>query len=88
LPQEWTITYFGYAEIFAPTAVFVWVLRIKTTAQTLVGAISDRQRLRQLLFESIKGRLSRQPFVQFFRYLRSPMGSPFCYENFTPQSRP
>jgi hypothetical protein len=58
----------------APTAVFVGVLGIKTTAQTLVGAIIDRPRLRQLLFESIKDRLSRQPFVQFFRYFRSPMG--------------
>jgi hypothetical protein len=36
------ITYFGYAEILAPTAVFVWVLRIKTTEHTPVGAISDR----------------------------------------------
>ena len=39
--------------MIAPTAVFVGVLRIKTTAQTLVGAIIDRPRLRQLLFESI-----------------------------------
>ncbi|MBQ2256789.1 MAG: hypothetical protein II330_07985, partial [Clostridia bacterium] len=37
----------------APTAVFVGVLGIKTTAQTLVGAIIDRPRLRQLLFECI-----------------------------------
>jgi hypothetical protein len=57
----------------APTTVFVGILGVKNTAQTLVGAICDRQRLRQLLFESIKGCLAKQPFVQFFRYFRSPM---------------
>ena len=60
--------------MIAPTAVFVWALRIKAAAQTLVGAISDRPLLRQLLFENIKGCLTKQPFVQFYRYLRSPMG--------------
>ncbi|MBQ2255971.1 MAG: hypothetical protein II330_03820, partial [Clostridia bacterium] len=43
----------SWRSLIAPTAVFVWVLRIKTTAQTLVGAISDRPLLRQLLLESI-----------------------------------
>jgi hypothetical protein len=37
----------------APTTVFVEILGVKTTAQTLVGAIIDRPRLRQLLFETI-----------------------------------
>jgi hypothetical protein len=32
------ITYFGYAEILAPTTVFVGILGVKNTAQTLVGA--------------------------------------------------
>ena len=40
--QARAITYFGCAEILAPTAVFVLVLGINTIAQTLVGAISDR----------------------------------------------
>ena len=58
--------------MIAPTAVFVGVLRIKTTAQTLVGAIIDRPRLWQLLFESIKARLAKQPFVKFFPLIPQP----------------
>ena len=54
IAQARAITYFGCAEILAPTAVFVLVLGIKTIAQTLVGAISDRQHLQQLSIKTIK----------------------------------
>ena len=37
--------------MIAPTAIFVWVLRINATAQTLVGAISYRPLLRQLFIK-------------------------------------
>ena len=48
------ITYFGYAEILAPTSVCAVALMRKTQTETAVGAISDRQCLRQLLeFERI-----------------------------------
>ena len=66
--QARAIKYFGCAEILAPTAVFVLVLGINTIAQTLVGAISDRQRLRQLLFKSIKGCFVSSPLFNYNAY--------------------
>ena len=39
--------------MIAPTSVYAVGLIRKTQTKTAVGAISDRQRLRQLLFESI-----------------------------------
>ena len=40
--------------LIAPTTVFVGILGVKNTAQTLVGAISDRQHLQQLSIKAIK----------------------------------
>ncbi|MBQ1231995.1 MAG: hypothetical protein IIX86_00540, partial [Clostridia bacterium] len=77
MPQERAITYFGYAEILAPTAVFVWVLRIKATAQTLVGAISDRQHLQQLSIKAIKDcikTIQSLIFAPIYRYSCIPIG--------------
>ena len=70
LPQALVITYFGCAEILAPTAVFVLVLGIKTIAQTLVGAISDRPRLRQLFIKSQQGLHLNETVLDFCEIYR------------------
>ena len=79
IAQARAITYFGCAEILAPTAVFVLVLGIKTIAQTLVGAISDRQRLRQLLFKSIKGCFVSSPLFNYNANSAAPCGCSFLF---------
>jgi hypothetical protein len=54
--------------MIAPTAVFVWVLRINATAQTLVGAIIDRQHLQQLYIFCLKTGLPQMKQPIFYSH--------------------
>ena len=76
------ITYFGYAEILAPTSVCAVVLIRKTQTKTAVGAISDRQRLQQLSIKAIKDCIQviqSLIFAKFSAYVAAPYPVLPCY---------